>query len=66
MTEIIVPKKVVEESNDVIGDDENVFKMLLDHAEVYKLAGMTPMFIYDAERNKMGVVAQETYKKKLH
>lgn len=63
---ILVPEKIVRESADVFGDEENSFKNILEVAEKYKEADMNPIFLWDRMQNALYCVAEETYDKKLN
>jgi hypothetical protein len=62
-----VPEKIVMEAWDAIGNEEDSgFKIVLDAAEVYKSANMTPVFIFDTYNGDIYCYAKETFGKVLH
>ena len=60
------PEKIIQESASFFGDEENNFKTLLEIAEEYRKAEMSPIFLYDQRQNALYCVAEETFNKKLH
>jgi len=47
-------------------DPNNSFIYLLTMGKKFKEGGLTPMYIYDSETNKVFVTTEERYEKKLH
>lgn len=47
-------------------DPENSFIRLLRTAEEFRDAGLTPIFLCDADMNKVMVTTQERMQRKLH
>jgi len=62
-----VPENIVMDAWKVLGKEEDSgFKIVLDAAEQYKSAGMTPIFIFDTYMGDIYCYAKETFGKKLH
>jgi hypothetical protein len=49
-----------------IGETENNFFKLIEIADEYKAAGLTPIFILDPETMNIGVFAKEMIGQKVH
>lgn len=49
-----------------IGETENNFFKLIEIADEYKAAGLTPIFILDPETMNVGVFAKEMIGQKVH
>ena len=63
----VVPERVVElAAKDVEDDPDNSFLKCLKAGQVFKDAGLTPMYILDDNFIDLAVYARETFKKKLH
>lgn len=65
----VIPKHIMEASAATaieLGESDNSFSRMLLVAEEFVEAGLTPMFLLDAENMDVLVVAKETYNKKLH
>ena len=66
-TYIIIPEFVVQQASDAITDDtENSFARLIRAADLYRSAGLTPIFMLDPEYKDLVVICKETFGKKLH
>lgn len=67
MDPIVVPERIVRESAEGVGGEENSFTRLLAIGEEYKQAGLEPIYLYDMDSGSMVVVVEETrYKSKLN
>ena len=63
----VVSEEMVRHGANVCSDDErNSFTRILEEAQIYKDAEMTPIFILDQNFKNLKVVAVETFMKKLH
>lgn len=65
----VIPRNIMEASAATaieLGESDNSFTRMLMVAEEFIDAGLTPMFLLDAENMDVFVVAKETYNKKLH
>jgi hypothetical protein len=60
-----IPESLVKESS-LFSPDDSSFSRLLNVAEEFKNANMTPMFLFDKQQALLYCVAKETYEKKLH
>lgn len=49
-----------------LGEEENNFVKLLEIADEYKVAGLTPMFVLDPNTMNVGVYAKEMIGQKRH
>lgn len=49
-----------------MGDVNNSFAKILQRAQFFKDAGLTPMYFLDTEKQTLFVEIKETYKKKLN
>jgi hypothetical protein len=66
-TYIIIPEFVVQQASDAIPDDnDNSFARLIKAAELYRSAGMTPVFMLNPNYKDLVVICKETFGKKLH
>ncbi len=64
---IIVPEQIVKQAWDAIDNEpDSGFAIVLQAAEDYKAANMTPMFILDQSSMDIYCFAKETFGKKLH
>jgi len=64
---ILIPEFVVQQASDAIPDDiENSFARLIKAADLYRSAGLTPIFMLDPEYKDIVVICKETFGKKLH
>ena len=62
-----VPESIIRQSAEILKDvDDNVFKRLIGYADMFREAGMTPVYLYYKTRNVLHVVAAETFGKRLH
>jgi hypothetical protein len=65
----IIPEHIMEASAEMaleMGQSDNSFSRMLLAAKEFKDAGMTPMFLLDARKMDVMVVARETFGKILH
>jgi hypothetical protein len=64
---IQIPEDVLRQAVDYIPEDEESgIRIVLEAAEDFKAANMTPIFIMDRYTMSIYVVAKETFGKKLH
>lgn len=64
---IEVPERVVQQAWDALGnEDDSGFKTVLEAAQTYRDAEMTPVIIYNPDKGDIYCVAKETFGKKLH
>ena len=68
---IMVPETLLHESvldAQSQGNEEEVinFKKVLEAGQDYKTAEMHPLYLFDQRLNKLMVVAEETFGKRLH
>lgn len=64
---IVVSEKIVKEAWEAIDKEpDSGFAIVLQAAEEYKAANMTPMFILDQRNMDIYCFAKETFGKKLH
>ena len=68
---IMVPENLLHESvldAESQGNEEEVsnFKKVLEVGRDYKAAEMHPLYLFDQRANKLMVVAEETFGKRLH
>lgn len=62
-----IPEKIVYAAWEASGeDDEGGFSKVLEAAEIYKEANMTPMFVLDQINMQIYCFAKETIGKRLH
>jgi hypothetical protein len=65
----IIPEKIIKESAFMAmkteGEDNSFFR-LLEAAEGFRKADLTPVYILNAETMDVMVIAKETYNKRLH
>jgi len=62
-----VPEHMIERAAKMLTEDpNNSFIYLLTMGKKFKEGGLTPMYIYDSETNKVFVTTEERYEKKLH
>jgi hypothetical protein len=52
----------IEENSEDVAN----FKRILAAGEVFRFAGLTPVFVYDDNSSRMAVYAEELYGRKLH
>lgn len=65
----LLPDKIVLEAAYMakeLGEEENNFLKLIEIADEYKGAGLTPMFVLDPETMNIGVFAREMLGQKIH
>ena len=64
---VIIPESVVEEAAEACKEDqENSFLKVLKAGKEFQAAGLTPIYLLEHGHQDLFVVAQETFKKKLH
>jgi hypothetical protein len=64
---IQIPEDVLRQAVDYIPEDEESgIRIVLEAANDFKAANMTPIFIMDRYTMSIYVVAKETFGKKLH
>lgn len=61
----IVDEEVIIEAAKMFGAG-NSFESILEVADAYRDADMTPMFLWDIDDARVYCVAKETFRKKLH
>lgn len=65
----VIPEHIMEASAEMaleMGESDNSFSRMLLVAKEFRDAGMTPMFLLDARKMDVMVVARETFGKILH
>lgn len=65
----VIPEHIVKESAFMAHEFEganNSFMRLLQAAEEFRQANLTPVFLVDTLNMDVKVIAKETYNKKLH
>ena len=66
---IVVPFDVIEESvaqMEEEGEFDSSFRKMLDVANEYKAAELTPIILYNIEENSLYCIVKELVGKKLH
>jgi len=63
---VIVDERTIVKAAAHFGDERNSFATILEIADEYREADMTPMFLWDIDDRKVYCVAEETFLKKLH
>lgn len=64
---VIIPENIVYSAWEAVDKDENSgFAVVLQAAEEYKAADMTPLFLFDKDSMHIYCFASETFGKKLH
>lgn len=66
---VIIPESVLKRSAkalEEIGEPENNFRNMLNIAEEYKKAELTPVIAYNFDTGMMICIVKELYGKKLH
>ena len=65
----VVPERIIQDSAFVAlkeGEEDNSFMRLLEAAQDFRKADLTPVYVLDIHTMDVFVVAKETYKKRLH
>jgi hypothetical protein len=66
-TYVIIPEDIVRSASDSIPDDPlNNFRKVLNAGQMYKDAGLTPIYLLDQTIMDLYVIAKELQGKKLH
>lgn len=66
---VVVPLDVIEESVKEMekeGEFDSSFRKMLDVANEYKAAELTPVILYNIEENSLYCIVKELVGKKLH
>ena len=63
----VVPEHIVRQCAHAMGDDEvNNFRNFLEVAEVFRGAGLTPLYLCTENMKDMRVTTEEFMRKKFH
>lgn len=65
----IVPERVIIDANEacvVIGEEENSFGKLLEQGQIYRKAGLTPLYVLNEDNVSLIVTAKELINYQLH
>lgn len=64
---LVVPEQWIQLSaQHEANNPNNGFAKILEISQEYKNAGMTPVYLYDINREILSLVTQETFGKRLH
>ncbi len=63
---IEVEEELIKNAAEVAGGEDNSFSRLLIYGEVYRKAGLTPIYLTTKDFTDFAVSCEETFQKKLH
>ena len=61
-----IEENVIIKAAEAMGNEENAFRKLLFYGEIYKNAGLTPIYLVTEDFSSYAVSCVETFGKKLH
>lgn len=61
-----IEENVIRHAAEAIGDESNTFRKLLYYGEIYRKAGLNPIYLTTPDYGSYAVSCEETFRKRLN